>query len=215
MYHRPGVRGQAVVAQPRQIGQYERVAAKQVRRRSASIRFRLPACLYMGLESLLLALGIATHESTGGRNHESPERRVGIERHRPAVRAALNAWVERVGRSHRHRPARPHTLHHHRPPWNPLSDNRLNPRRNTPRSHPDLHSDTLSHRQLVRLVLDHCGIDDRRGGGVRQEVEGVRGRYAKNDRLGESLRCHPTSVPQADSCPAHVGRPCSVTGGWL
>ena len=51
-------------------------------------------------------------------------------------------------------------------------------------AHPDLHSDALSHRQLVGPVLDHRGIDDRSGGRVRQEVEGVRGRYVKIDRLG-------------------------------
>ena len=152
----------------------------------------------MGLESLLLALRVATHESTRGRDYESTEWRVGLERHRPVVGAAFSTGVERVGRCHSHRPGRPHTLHHHAAPWNPFSDNRLNPRRNTPGPHPNLDSHALSHRQFVGLVLDHCGIDDRCGGRVRQEVECVRRRYAKSDRLREARRCHTISLPQSD-----------------
>jgi hypothetical protein len=152
----------------------------------------------MGLESLLLALRVATHESTRGRDYESTEWRVGLERHRPVVGAAFRTGVERVGRCHSHRPGRPHTLHHHAAPWNPFSDNRLNPRRNTPGPHSNLDSHALSHRQFVGLVLDHCGIDDRCGGRVRQEVECVRRRYAKSDRLREARRCHTIRLPQPD-----------------
>lgn len=161
---------------------------------SVSVRLGLPTRFDEGLESLLLALCVAAHESTRGGDSETTQRRVGLERHGPAVGAAVRTRVERVGRGHRHRPARPHTDHHHALPGNPFGDDRLDPRGQTPGAHPNLDSHTLSHRQIVGLVLDHCGIDDRRDGWVGEAVERVSGRHAKSDRLGELRRSHTISM---------------------
>ena len=170
---------------------------------SPSIWFSLPTSFDVGLESLLLALCVATHESTRGSDNEPAQWRVRLERHRPAVGTAFRNGVECMGRSHRHRPARPHTLHHHAPPRNPFGDNRLDIRRKTPRTHSDLDSHPLSHRQIVGAVVDDRWVDNRRGGRVCEEVECVFGRHAKSDCLGELRGCHTISVAQPGSSFSH------------